>query len=176
MRDTIWQTIAATPWWMFTLYIYLIWASFLATKPRLVSLKNLFVSSLFFLSLSVMGMCSMMRFISITHYAIWVGTLFLGTGLGYLQFSIMNVRAVKDTHTFPLPGTYLPLIVLLVFFTTKFYWGYDITIDPQSFIDPKNSILLVFIYGLLNGIAIGKLSYALRYLKTPILKENPKSA
>lgn len=95
MQETIWQTIAATPWWMFLTFVYLVWVCYQAAKPRLVTIKQLAAIAFAFFCLSAFNLCAIMQAVTYTHLSIWTGMLFLGTGLGYLQFSFIASKRSK---------------------------------------------------------------------------------
>jgi hypothetical protein len=166
MKETIWQTIASTPWWMFLFSAYFIWVCYNATKPRIVTIRQLTVMPLFIISLSVMSMCAMMKTVSYFHYALWLGMFLLGTGLGYLHFLMLNIKAIKSLNSVYLPGTWAPLFIILSLFISKSYFGYQFTFDPQTLVDPEYAILIILAYGLFTGLFIGRLGYALRCMKS----------
>jgi hypothetical protein len=165
METSIWQSIALTPWWVYFIGTYLIWAGYQATKPRLVTVSQLTIMPVLFLSLSVMNMCAMPIQFSVMHLSIWGSTLFLGVGLSYLQCRLFKIKTDKASNSLCLPGTWLILIALMVCVALKFYFDISLSIDPMVFINPENTILSVFLYGLITGLFIGRLSYTIRCLR-----------
>ena len=174
MHTTIWYSIASTPWWVYVLLVYCAWISYMATKPRLVSISNLYSLPVFFVSLSIMCMCAMAKTISITEMAVWFGTFTLGVGIGYLQYLVFKIKAFKATKVLYLPGSITPLTLLLLAMVSKYYYGYSLSINPLWLIQPKNMIFILSIYGLLTGLFCGRLSYGLRCMQSgPFLSQDP---
>lgn len=163
MTISIWEKIAETPWWIYVLYISLIYIGFLGTKARIIPIKQLFILPGMFLILSF---CSM-YLMHLTLFALmcWIATIVLGMGLGWLQFRIFKIKAVKDEAKLYVPGTWSLLVIILIIFATKYYYGYELETNPQQLLSPKFAAILALIYGFFTGLSIGRASYAMRCLK-----------
>lgn len=161
-----WQMIAATPWWIYPFAGYLLWASLMAVRPRLVSVKALSIMPLFFMALSVMSMTAMQHSFQYAHLFIWGGTFFLGTGLGYIHLALLKRKVNHSTHSLCLPGNWFWLGCFFALLFSKFFFGFEWTVDSSILIDPHYAMLLVFLYGLVTGLCTGRLGYTLRCLQS----------
>lgn len=173
MTDSIWQTIAATPWWIYPLYAYILWIGLMTTKARVVSVRMLSIAPFFFVFLSMMTLFMMLHTITWAYLSIWIGALFLGTGLGYLHLTVCRIRMDKHSSSLYLPGTWVLFIIFLILFLCKVFFKRPLTFDIQLLMNPKYATFLIFFYGLITGLLIGRLGYALRCLKSgPFLNDN----
>lgn len=165
MNTVNWQAIAATPWWVFLYVGFIIWLAYSVSKPRIISLKQLYLLSLFFCALTALAVCPMYKSLALTDSLIWLDAMILGTGLGYLQLQFQQAKAIPNTESIYHPGTWLFFVLILAGLGAKFYFDLDINFTPQDFINPKNLFYILFAYGLFTGIYTGKLGYALRSTK-----------
>lgn|GEM_PF-1323183 len=165
MTNSFWQTIAATPWWVYLFSAYLLRLSIVATQPRSIPVKTLANALSLFVALSVFMLIALYQNITLAHLSVWVGTLFLGTGLGYLQFDRAKVKAMKETASIHLPGTWLILVLLILFVLSKWYFDFPLHVTPQYLLSPAYTLWCLFLYGLLTGIFVGRFIYAWYCLK-----------
>lgn len=164
MQTSIWENIADTPWWFFLAVLGLIWMAWLATKPKTVAVKSLFLIPVIYIPLSL---ASIFLSFPITPASvfIWIGATMAGTVLGWLHFRVLRIKAIQNESRLYIPGTWTLFILLLLIAVSKYYYGYSFIIDPQYFIQAKYATIIVALYGLFAGLFIGKVIYSLRCVK-----------
>lgn len=173
MSDTIWQTLAETPWWIYLIIIFLARLSLAAFKPHVIHIKNLIVSPVIFLGLSLFMMFMNIHF-SFFCFTLWSVFILLGIPLGYLQFYVRRIKAANKTQLY-VPGTKSLLITILFLIIFIFYFlaRTDYFFSLQLFLQAKYTPWLFSFYGLSIGFLIGRLVYSLRCLKVgPFIAEN----
>lgn len=165
MPDTIWQSIASTPWWAFIFAAFVIRNCYLATKPRYLTLKQLYLLPTMFVCLSSMCMGAMMSNITMPVIAVWANFILLGTGIGYLQFNYRRIEALPHLNALRMPGTMVPGLMLIIGLLLKYYFGFKVNINLLALVQPKYLTFMLAGYGLVSGIFLGHLGYALRMLR-----------
>ena len=168
MSDSIWVKIAETPWWVYVIWIYLFYVSFLTTKPRIIPLQKLFLIPSLFLSISIVCMILILPF-TLTNIFVLLGMLVLGVLLGWLQFRIMKIQAIKEGANLYIPGTWSGCIIILSLLFIKYYSGYQFELDPNLLLQPKFASIILAFSGLCAGLFLGRVAYSLRCLKVGVV-------
>lgn len=158
------ETIASTPWWVFVLFAYLVRLGFAARKPRYIPFRNLFFLPAIFVVISLFGLSELIGFTE-KNMGIWIAALLIGSVLGWLHFYFIKIKAVKNEATLYLPGTWSLLIIILALFTSKYFFGFQLAIDPQLLQQEKYLIIWLSLYGLFTGLFFGRAMYAIRCLR-----------
>ena len=165
MNDSIWQAIANIPWWIYATFIYLIRLGLLASKPRVVPIQNLFILPSFFVLLSLVCIYTSKE-LSFFTLSIWLSTLLLGALLGWFQFRMFKIKAIKEEAKLYLPGTWSLLILILISIALKFYFINSAnTFDAHVLTQPKFAGWLFSLYGFFTGLFLGRFFYSWRCLK-----------
>ncbi len=166
MNDAnFWQSVAATPWWVFVLASYTFYGCYFATKPRELPIKVLYLLPVSIISMTCMTIGALPNEVNFNNFMIWVDMVLLGTGLSYLHAQFVQVKAIKDTFIIAIPGTYIPFGVLIIAIISKVYFGINFSLKQNFFFDKDHLSFLLTSYGFTTGIFIGRLGYALRCLK-----------
>ena len=162
--DNIWQIIANTPWWIAPLFCYLMYLGYLANKPRTLSYASLLRAPLIFTAFTIVAMFTYLNHTPL-NILIWLATLIIGTIMGWLNFKLTKVKAIKDERKLALPGTWMLWIFSIGIFTAKFYYHYDFMLDLETVKQPHFQYALCTLYGFFTGLFIGKIIYARHALK-----------
>jgi hypothetical protein len=161
MNNSIWEIIANTPWWVFVLLVYLIRVGLGATRSRIVPVRRLLILPTIFIALSFVSMYNNMQ-LTFDHVLIWSAAFMIGSCLGWLQFKALKIKAVKNRASLYVPGTWSLLVIIIILFCVKYYYGYQNAIDPTKL---QSNIWLFFAYGLFTGLFAGRVGYAVRCIK-----------
>ena len=159
---SFWQRVAETPWWVFLVFIYFINLGWQATKPRIVSTHQLFflLIVLVFLSSSIFVEASQSNFY---HALIWFAAIVPGLFLGWMHFSIRQVKAIKNENKLLFPGTFSLLLIVLTVFAAQYYYNLQFLMDPNYY--RSHALALMTFYGFFTGIFLGRLIYAINCLQ-----------
>jgi hypothetical protein len=152
--NTIIEFMTQTPWWVYVIFIYLIILGTKALQPRVISLKRMFILPLFFTVWSIYSLYSL--FNSPLDIVYWFFSIILGTAIGWIITAAMEIKADKKKYLILLPGTYSTLILVVLIFGVKYFFGFIYSSDPLA---RKN----VYIYtadlitsGFITGMFVGK--------------------
>jgi hypothetical protein len=141
-----------TPLWVYFVFAYLVLMGVKALKPRSVSMKKLFV---FPAILTIWGLLGMRW--SIYPLLAWSISLVIGFGLGWLLVRTWKIKYDRSRMTMHLPGTRTTLILALVFFAIKYFFGFY----KATHIDIPEELMVAqsAASGLITGLFLGRLAF-----------------
>lgn len=160
--NMIWEALTHTPWWVYFLFFYLVYVGYDATKTRVVSFKRLFILPTIFLAISLNSLLTSFH-ISPTTVIVYLFSLLLGVCGGWLLVRKVDVKFDHNRGLVKLPGTWATLILILMIFSTKYYFGYSFAIDPTLAEDTYYELLMLSVSGVCTGLFIGRLSCYLQH-------------
>lgn len=157
--QSIWPWLAAIPKWVYALVFLLIYLGIKATRPIIVPFKNLFYTPILFITLSLF---SIWYTLPLTQFniAVWVAAALLGAGLGWVQFTLLRIRGIKNTHNIYVPGTWALLLLVLFFVVVTRFISYKLTADPSLIRNTAYAPHFMFLYGIFSGLFMGRLARA----------------
>jgi len=165
--NAIWQALTHTPWWVYLLFFYVLKVGFDASKTNVVALKKLFIMPTVLLVMSLNTLLSSVQIsgITLSSYAL---SLLLGVGGGWMLVRKLDLRFDKRRGLVRLPGSWVTLIVILSFFSAKYYFGYSLAIDPTKAEDTTFEIAMLSVSGISTGLFLGRLGcYLIRKKRAP---------
>ena len=165
MTNSILGAIAETPWWTYLIFIYFIRISLYTTRPRIVPIQNLIIFPLVLLSFMLIGFYSIKEWIHLRIILMSLFALIVGVGLGWLQFFLLKIKAVRNEAKLYLPGTWTLFCVVLIMFVFRCYYSYYLFLDPQLFFTQGFAIYYTLFFALAVGLFIGRLACALRRIQ-----------
>src|SRR3990167_294551 len=131
MTNSIWETVAETPWWVYVVIIYFIHTSLQARKPRLISIKAMLVLPLF---LYILSLISLHYFgslqVNVPRFSLWLTFALMGVALGFLEYHARQIKIAKDKRAFYFAGSWNLLIIFITILIIKFYFAGNLNIDP----------------------------------------------
>lgn len=150
-----WQFIINTPWWVYLLLAYLIFIGIKASNTRIVSIKKLLIAPVIF---TVLSLETLLTAFKITPLSVgtWIAAIIIGIGLGWLQIIRHKLIVDKPHLLIKVPGSWLTLILVLIIFVSKYYFGYQIAVDPQLETQTGFEISMLGVSGVCTGLFIGR--------------------
>lgn len=164
MNDSVWQTIAETPWWVYPLVFYVCYIAYLSTKPKVIPIYNLIFSAAFFILISIVGITAFVHFNNM-NLSSWIVMFLLGAGLGWLHFRMLNIKALRGEKKLVMPGSWFVLAFIITFVAVQYYLGFPLYLDADTLRAGKYSLLLMTLYGFFTGLFTGRIACALRIVK-----------
>lgn len=163
--NMIYQAAIHTPWWVYVLLVVLIQIGFKAAHSGVVPLLKLFIAPVIF---GVMAIETLLNNLSMSGF---VATTFListliGVSIGWLQVARQQLAFDRDHHLIKVPGTWSVLVIILIIFATKYYFGYTLAIDPNAIKNTTFDIAFIGVTAICTGIFIGKLCCYLKRMYT----------
>ena len=160
------QIIAHTPLYVWALLAFLMYRGYLAASEREVSLRNLFVIPAVMLYLSVSGM--QQYFGNGTPvWACWLAGATAGAALAW-RMSGGPIAVNRAEGTVVQRGSWVPLALMMGIFATRYTIAVLLSIHPAVAQDGAVVVATCAIYGLFNGIFVGRLARQLSaWLRQP---------
>jgi uncharacterized protein DUF6622 len=151
-----------TPAWVFVLFFALVYIGYRQTQARMVSKNTLLIMPTIMIALSISG--------ELTTFNLQLSALFtwcIGGGLAWLLVNqLVSVRGsyVASKQLFNLSGSWLPLILMMAIFFTKYVVG--VLLAKQAVVINTTEFMLIvsLLYGSFSG------AFAARAHKTWQLK------
>jgi hypothetical protein len=161
------EILKRTPSWVFALFFVLLAFGYLQSKDREVSRSKVTMLPSAMLLLSFYGVLSAF---GITPFALtaWLVGVGIAVCLGLKTANQGGVGFTPETKTFSVPGSWLPLCLMMAIFFTKYAVGVILArklpiASERAFI---GSISLI--YGLLSGVFFARAIAILRTAKVEI--------
>lgn len=158
MLHTIWETILHTPWWVFVLLFFLLKIGFEASKPRTVSFYRLLIIPILFTGMTIQTLTSTSE-ANFFNSIILTIAIFIGIVAGWWQFHKLKLEVDTQKWLIKMPGTWSTLIIILIIFTSKYYFGYELAVNPQIISQTSFIISLLSVSGVCTGLFIGRVLF-----------------
>ncbi|HET7863229.1 MAG TPA: DUF6622 family protein [Burkholderiaceae bacterium] len=148
-------TLQHIPTWVFALFVALVALGVSMSFPRTVSLRRSLMLPLALLSLSLMGMVSAFGSQPLALPAWAAG---LAAALLALQGRVDTsaVRFSAQTRHFHVPGSWLPLALMMALFSLKFGVGMALALQPDLRQSTGLAVAASAAYGLFSGVFLGR--------------------
>ena len=122
--ENLWQILSGAPWWVYLLFIYIIIVGVQSIKPRITSIKKIILFPLFFVAWSGYNLYRNVYLGYLLLIPCWIIFLSIGAYLGFKEVQSWHFEKNHLKRTLTIPGNYSTLILLLLIFILKFFWGY----------------------------------------------------
>jgi hypothetical protein len=165
MLEPLYQTAIQTPWWVYLLLVILLKIGINAAQPAVVPLKKLFIAPVIFGYMTVHTLLANVTLSALT-LSIFALALAIGALVGWIQIAR---QALKFDHTKQLvqvPGTWSVLTVIVVIFASRYYFSFELAVDPKIIANPTFLVAFISITSVCTGLFIGKLLCYLKRMRT----------
>lgn len=166
--NEIWVALSNTPWWVYALFIYLVMIGIKASNTRVISIKKLFIIPVIFTYLSIHTLITSFD-IHVLEVSIWGSAILIGTLFGWAEVfrQHRHIKVDKTKHLIQVPGSWMTLILILVIFASKYYFGYELDQDPELIHQNAFEYSMLIVSGICTGLFIGRaLCYLNKYINT----------
>ncbi|MCF6764498.1 hypothetical protein L3V82_01850 [Thiotrichales bacterium 19S3-7] len=165
MKDvftTIYYALIYTPWWVYVLFIYLLFIGIKASKPSHTPIVKLAIVPLIFLGLSIESLINQTNLhgINLITYGV---ALLIGAIIGFIIARVIGAKATKENNRYMLilPGSWLTLVLILIIFISKYYFGFKVADHPQIIHNLHFTITMLGVYGVTAGLFVGRFIFYL---------------
>lgn len=157
------EILHGTPWWVYLLFVFLVLIGLRATRPRWVSLRQLMTLPLIFMALNVSWLSERLQG-QYYHLIFWVAGLLFGMAFGWVLVRHWKIDIEKRRQALYLPATWSSFILILLFFSIRYFFNYNYEVYPQA--GPHLFLADSIISGVMTGVVIGRsLQLYGKYLK-----------
>jgi hypothetical protein len=129
--NNFWDAISGAPWWVWFLLVYVVIIGVKSTKARTVPIKRVVLLPLLFVAWSLYSLYqkTVLGFPSLIP--VWIIFLAIGAYSGVKE--VHHWRFAKDRHkgVITIPGNYSTLVLIVLIFVLKFFWGYFYETRPE---------------------------------------------
>lgn len=147
----LFQIIRNTPVWVAGLFIGLLWLGLSQAVARSASLRRVTVMPIAMIGLSVWGTASAFGANAAVLCA-WLAAALLAGALVLRIPLNPGTRYEARTHRFHVPGSFVPLALIMGIFLTKYCVGVMSAMHPELRHDPVFSMFFGSLYGLFSGV------------------------
>lgn len=149
------EILKRTPSWVFVLFFILVAAGYLQSKNRLVGRGKVFILPVAMITLSFFGMLSAFGLTPVDIIS-WVVGVGVAVWLGVKLVTPRGVSFSNETQLFFVPGSRLPLALIIAIFFTKYAVGViqarQLPIASEPFFIGSISLC----YGFLSGVFLAR--------------------
>jgi len=146
------ETLKHTPVWVYLLLAFLIAAGIRSMRTMVLPVIGIMVPSVTLLFISLSSVVSIVHGRNVL-FAIWGGAFLSGLFLGNKFVKKMGIKYEQTSRKVTIPGSYLYMVLYIVIFGIRYYFGYKQATDPQS----VDGIYISGAMAALSGICTGML-------------------
>lgn len=145
------QILRGTPVWVWGLLALLVAIGVSQSMPRSVSARRAYVVPALMVALSLGGVASTFG-ARPAALAAWAAGLALAILAGVDAVAPRGARWVSAASRFELPGSWLPLALILALFCVKYGVGVGLAIAPALAANLHFEVGIAFAYGVFSGL------------------------
>lgn len=162
--EAIADIVRGTPAWVGALLAFLLWLGFSATRARDVPMVRLILLPVAMAGLALWGVQS--AFGTSGHLAallaLWVVCAAAMLAAGSRLAPPAGTRWDAATRSVHLPGSWVPMGLILAVFLMKYGIGVQLAMEPPLAHDTSFAFIVTALYGLLSGFFAARLLSVLR--------------
>lgn len=144
------QILANTPPWVFVLFVVLLVFGLMQTRTRTVGKIPALLLPVGMIALSLAGINSSFGLMPVP-LASWAIALAMAAFVGHALFRDKRVRYDATEKKFSVPGSWLPLVVIMAIFFAKYVYAVMRAFNAEIISAPLFIVGLSAVYGLLSG-------------------------
>ncbi len=161
------EVLTHTPWWVYVMFAYILYAGITATKLRSVPVSQLFIVPI---ALTILSIHTLVGRIGdhVLYIIPWVIAAALGMVIGWIEMKRLNITVDRENHLLKIPGSIFTLILLLLFFGCKYYYGFVSATAPERAKQIQFLIFILMITGMGTGVMwVRGFGYFFKYVNSP---------
>ena len=173
--ETLLITLWYTPWWVHVLFCFLVSVGVKASRTAVVIIQKMLIAPVVFTLLSLQ---SLYTHLDIDLFVLTVYVLSSCAGIlgGFLQVSMQSLRVDRERSLIEIPGTWSVMVLVMIIFFTKYYFGYELSVDPDALKNTAFEVAFIGFNALCTGMFIGKAAcFYHRLSKDPSVKLSAKA-
>jgi hypothetical protein len=149
------QVLLHTPRWVGVLFVILLAVGIRQSMPSQASLRRVALLPLLFAVLSFMGVASAFPTQPLA-LAAWIVAAVAFAGLVTTRPAPQGTRFDPASGRFSLPGSLVPLALMLAIFSTRYVLGAALRVQPALAHDATTALVLGALCGAWSGVFVGR--------------------
>ena len=149
------EILKRTPLWVFVLFFILIALGYFQSKGRTVSRRRVSVLPVAMIALSFYGVLSAFG-VAPVGLVFWALGVALAVGVGVNLAAPQGVTFLRETQSFFIPGSWLPLAFMMAIFFTKYAVGVVLARQLPIASEAVFVASISLCYGLLSGVFLAR--------------------
>jgi hypothetical protein len=159
--------VQGAPLWVWPLLALLLFLGIRSLRPRAVPVASLIALPLAFFGLSLTNLLPLDH-LSPIRIGVWVAAVLIGMIPGWFLVRPQRIGIDRLHRRIGVPGSIVPLILMLAAFVGGFYFGYLFARYPELKTDPATLAFASTYRGLMSGYFLGQTLRLFRlYFSTP---------
>lgn len=152
------SVLKSTPTWVWGLFAALLALGLSQVRNRRVGLARIALTPLVMVGLSLWGTLSAFNASPLFGQVLlaWLVCAALMLGLTAPLSPPAGTRFDAASRSFHLPGSWVPLVLILGIFLTKYTVGVELSMQPALALDGEYALIVSSLYGLFSGIFAGR--------------------
>ncbi len=114
------EILKHTPIWVFFILIALLYLGYIQSKTRTVTIRRAIVIPIAMTGLSLYGIESAFG-ASILGFSSWIAGVILAQLINNVLRQPAGVHYISDSKCFVIPGSYIPFMLMMAIFFTKYF-------------------------------------------------------
>jgi hypothetical protein len=147
--------LQGAPLWVWALLALLLFLGIRSLRTRQVPVASLIALPLAFFGLSVTNLLPLDHLAPL-RIGVWIAVLAIGTLPGWFSIRPQRIAVDRARRRITVPGSVVPLLLMLAAFAGGFYFGYLFTRYPELKTDPATLIMASTYRGLMSGYFLGQ--------------------
>lgn len=154
--DNVVKIILGTPWYAWLALVYVLYVGIRATRERIVPINKVLIMPIILIVLKYKVFFS-------TYYHVYLLSLLIGMAVGFILANRLIIHVMKEEKSIKLSGGYFTLVILIIFFSIKYLFGYLQATVPNLPIE--YAITESIITGFVSGAFLGRALYFIQMFK-----------
>jgi hypothetical protein len=150
--------VSRTPSWVWGLFGGLLFLGFSQVIGRTMGLRRVMLTPVAMTALSVWGMVAAFgnspQFMTVLF--VWTATAAAAAALVAPMAPAAGTKYDATRRSFVVPGSWVPLALILGIFLTKYVVGVELAMRPSLANDSQYALVTAVLYGAFSGIFIGR--------------------
>lgn len=145
------EILTRTPLWVFALFFIVLGTGYVQSKDRVIGRGKVMALPIIFVGLSISGVFTAFG-VSYPGIATWLVGMLVAILLGLALGAPRAVAYVAKSRSFAVPGSWVPLTLMMAVFFVKYAVGVLLTLDPSAAASTAIVTGTGFCYGFLSGM------------------------
>ena len=165
--DSIVEALVHTPWWVYLILAYCLFVGFKGIQGGVVPFGKMAAMPIIF---TVMSIETLQKNFAIDIFVIatYAIAMIIGILLGMLFARMVGLEVDSKKWLLKFPGSWSTMVLILLIFSTKYYFGYELDVDPKLLENTHFEFFMLSTSSIITGVFIGRMVYYLmKLLKGP---------